>query len=248
MVRGLDHFTKYFRHYSENFILVGGVASHLLLEDAGAARVRPTKDLDILVIMKPSDDFLNALKDYTKLGGYEIQMGKNGKAAYYRFQKPESEEFPVMIELFSVAHSDQNLFVGQHIIPIPNSTGVQSLSAILLDNEYYAIIRKNAVERGGINILNPLALIPFKAKAYLDIKERGEDSKNWKKHRSDIINLAVTFLTEESREELNGGVRSDFLKFIEQLKLEITTDIIVGSCGQDVDREEVIRLLESTFL
>lgn len=64
MIRGLDHFKDYFRQYSENFILVGGIATHLLLEEVGASRIRPTKDLDIVLIMKPSDDFLNAIKAY----------------------------------------------------------------------------------------------------------------------------------------------------------------------------------------
>ena len=53
MIRGLDHFERYFKRHSENFILIGGVASFLLLDEAGAARARPTKDLDVVIIMKP---------------------------------------------------------------------------------------------------------------------------------------------------------------------------------------------------
>ena len=49
MIKGLDHFKEYFREYSDNFILVGGVASYLLLDEAGAPKVRPTKDLDIVL-------------------------------------------------------------------------------------------------------------------------------------------------------------------------------------------------------
>jgi len=186
MIRGLDHFREYFRSCSENFILVGGVASYLLLNEAGAPRLRPTKDLDIVLIMKPSEVFLNAIKEYIKLGKYEIQRGSRDQATFYRFQKPKHDEFPIMIELFATTEADFKLFEGQHIIPVVNDAGIESLSAILLDEEYYAIIKKNAVEKDGIYILNEKALIPFKAKAYLEIKERGEDSKNWKKHRGDI--------------------------------------------------------------
>lgn len=248
MIRGLDHFKNFFRQHSENFILVGGVASYLLLDEAGATRVRPTKDLDIVLIMKPSEDFINTLKEYTKLGAYEIQKGKKDQATFYRFQTPPAEQFPIMIELFSAAQTGFELFEGQHIIPITDSEGAQSLSAILLDDEYYSIIRKNAVEKDGIYIINEMALIPFKAKAYLEIKDRGEDSKNWKKHRADIINLTVTFLTEESKERLSGKVRDHFVTFMNQLKQEITTDIIEGACNQRIPKETVIRLLESTFL
>jgi len=96
--------------------------------------------------------------------------------------------------------------------------------------------------------LNELALIPFKAKAYLEIKERGEDSKNWKKHRADIINLAVTFLTDESKEILTGKVREHFLEFLRQFKKELTPEIISGACNQKISAEIIISLLENTFL
>jgi hypothetical protein len=60
MIHGLAHFKNRFSKYSDNFILVGGVATHLQLEFAGATRVRPTKDLDIVLMMKPSSiDFKN---------------------------------------------------------------------------------------------------------------------------------------------------------------------------------------------
>ncbi len=227
------------------------MATYLLLDDVGAPRIRPTKDLDIVLLAKPSGEFLNAIKDYVKTGGYEIQRSSKNQAAFYRFQRPKDENFPVMIELFASidVESTFKLFEGQHIIPVESSSGgIASLSAILLDKEYYALIRKNGVERGGIYILNEKGLIPFKAKAYLEIKERGEDSKNWKKHRGDIINLAVSFLTEENKEKLSGKVRAHFVEFIFQLKNELTTEIVKGACNQEVPPEAVIELLESTFL
>ncbi len=248
MVRGLDHFKDYFREHSDNFILVGGVANYLLLDEAGASRVRPTKDLDIVLMMKPSDKFLNAIKTYIKTGGYEIQRGNQDQATFYRFQKPADDKFPLMIELFATAESSFKLFEEQHIIPISDAEGIQSLSAILLDDEYYSIIKKNTVEKDGIYILNELALIPFKAKAYLEIKERKEDSKNWKKHRGDIINLAVAFLTESSQEKLTGKVRGHFVEFMEQFKKELTPEIIQGACDQKIPKETIIDLLERTFL
>lgn len=248
MIRGLTHFSEYFKDHSDNFILVGGVATYLLLEEAGATRVRPTKDLDIVLIMKPSSAFLNALKEYVKNGGYEIQRGNKDQATFYRFQKPTRDEFPIMIELFATVESGVELFEGQHIVPVANEGGIESLSAILLDEEYYSIIKKNAIEKGGINILNELALIPFKAKAYLEIKARGEDSKNWKKHRADIINLTINFLTEESREVLTGKVRAHFVEFMKQLKTELTPDVVQGASEQKIAIEKIVELLEKTFL
>lgn len=248
MIKGLDHFKEYFKDHSESFILVGGVASYLLLDDAGATRVRATKDLDIVLLTKPKADFLNTLKAYIEAGGYEIQQGDNGEASFYRFQRPKKDEFPVMIELFAAAGGELELFEKQHIVPVTNEDGIESLSAILLDDEYYSIIKKNAVDRDGIYIVNEMALIPFKAKAYLEIKTRGEDSKNWKKHRGDIINLAVNFLTEESNEKLTGKVREHFVDFMNQLREEVTEDIIAGACGRKIESKQILKLLENTFL
>jgi DNA-binding TFAR19-related protein (PDSD5 family) len=247
MIRGLAHFKEHFKGHAENFILVGGVATYLLLDEAGASRVRPTKDLDIVLIMRPSSEFLNAIKEYVKNGGYEIQKGDKDQSTFYRFQKPTNEQFPIMIELFATVDSEFELFEGQHIVPVANEGGIESLSAILLDEEYYSIIKNNAVEKDGINILNERALIPFKAKAYLEIKERGEDSKNWKKNRGDIINLAANFLTQETREELTGKVRLQFVEFMEQFKNELTPEIIYGACNQKIETQAIINLLEKHF-
>jgi len=248
MIRGLEHFKERFKDYSDDFILVGGVASYVLLDEVGAQRLRPTKDLDIVLMMKPSVGFLDTIKQYVKDGEYEIQKGDNDQASFYRFSKPTNEEFPIMLELFATAESDFELYEDQHIIPITTPSEVKSLSAILLDEEYYSLIKRNAVEKDGINLLNPFALIPFKAKAYLEIKDRKEDSKNWKKHRGDIINLAVAFLNEESEEKLTGKVRVHFIEFMEQLKVEINADIIKGACNQKIPSKTIISVLEKTFL
>lgn len=170
------------------------------------------------------------------------------KADFYRFQNPISVEYPLMIELFAPLDISIQLYDDQHIIPISKPSGVTSLSAILLDDDYYALIKKNAVLKGGISILNPFALIPFKAKAYLEIKARGEDSKSWKKHRGDIINLSVAFLSEERQELFAGKVRDHFIEFMSQLKSEINDEVIRGACNQKIESALIISLLERTFL
>ena len=153
-----------------------------------------------------------------------------------------------MLEFFSCAEGSFKFHEDQHIIPVTTVDGAKSLSAILLDDEYFTVIQRNVVEKDGIFVISEMTLIPFKAKAYLEIKERGEDSKNWKKHRGDIINLAVNFLTEESREELSGGVRDHFVLFMSDLRKELTGDIIEGACNQKIPKETLLRLLDKTFL
>ncbi len=218
------------------------------MDNVGAEKLRSTKDLDIVLVLKPRDEFIVALKSYLNSGRYEIQKGENNQAHFYRFQKPSSGEYPVMIEFFMPFEEGLSLFEGQHIIPVTGKSSAGSLSAILLDKEYYSLIERNAVLLDGVNILNELALIPFKAKAYLEIKERKEDSKGWKKHRADIINLAVNLLTEETSEKLSGKVRDNFVEFLNQLKVELDDEIVKGACNQKIEPEIVISLLEKTFL
>lgn len=79
----------------------------MLLDDAGAGKVRPTKDLDIVLMIRPQADFIKVFMQYINLGGYEIQQGKKEQASFYRFQKPNDEKFPIMIELFSAVSSNQ---------------------------------------------------------------------------------------------------------------------------------------------
>ena len=72
---------------------------------------------------------------------------------------------------------------------------ISSLSAILLNEAYYELLKTGQKMVDGIPVLSPTCLIPFKVKAWLDLKERklnGDqvDSKNIKKHKNDVFRLA----------------------------------------------------------
>ena len=73
---------------------------------------------------------------------------------------------------------------------------ISSLSAILLNEAYYELLKTGQKMVDGIPVLSPTCLIPFKVKAWLDLKERklnGDqvDSKNIKKHKNDVFRLAL---------------------------------------------------------
>jgi hypothetical protein len=50
MVRGLEIFKEYFKDYSENYIIIGGTACDVIIDDAGF-EARATKDIDIILII-----------------------------------------------------------------------------------------------------------------------------------------------------------------------------------------------------
>ena len=141
MVRGLDVFREYFADHADQFVLIGGTAATLAMEDAGL-EFRATKDLDIVLHIEALNAaFGEVFWKFVEEGRYEIRQASNtGRPVFYRFQKPADERFPIMLELFCRAPDGIKLAEGSHLTPIPLEEAVASLSAILLDDEYYAFI------------------------------------------------------------------------------------------------------------
>lgn len=195
MVRGLDIFREFFAPHSGEYVLIGGTAASLAMEEAGL-EFRSTKDLDIVLYVEAvGPDFGKAFWSFVEAGGYEIRESSAGKPIFYRFQKPSAENFPVMLELFSRAPSGIELAAGSHLTPIPLDEKISSLSAILLDDDYYRFVMNQRKESGGLSWVGAECLIPLKAKAWLDLRERREsgenvDSKAVRKHRNDVVQLS----------------------------------------------------------
>lgn len=72
-----------------------------------------------------------------------------------------------MIELFPRKPDSITLPENATLSPLPLDEEISSLSAILLDNDYYELLRKGRVLISGITVLGAPYLIPFKAKAWL---------------------------------------------------------------------------------
>ena len=58
------------------------------------------------------------------------------------------------------------------LVPVHIDDSVSSLSAILLDDAYYETLLKGRAVVDGVSVLSPVGLIPFKAKAWLDLSEK----------------------------------------------------------------------------
>lgn len=76
----------------------------------------------------------------------------------------------------------------------------------------------------GVSILNVEHIIPFKAKAWLDLKtrkERGEhvDSRDIKKHKNDVIRLFI-LLTPMTKVDILNAIKEDLSQFIQNLDKE----------------------------
>jgi len=221
MVRGLDIFKKYFVEYPGNYVVIGGTACDVIIDDAGFVP-RATKDIDIILVVEAlSADFVRQFWQFVQDGNYERREKSEDERKYYRFMKPEDLEFPFQIELFSRNPDLLDLDVDTHLTPIPTDNDLSSLSAILLSDDYYHYMLENSVVENGLHRANTEALICLKAKAYLEIADRiaygsTEDSKQLRKHKGDIFRLAVT-LTESDLFELPESIKAHLQSFADTI-------------------------------
>ncbi|WP_342322629.1 hypothetical protein AAEY27_20550 [Kosakonia sp. BYX6] len=219
-IRGLTRFGEHFKDYQDQYVLIGGVASWITMDEAGET-FRATKDLDIVLIIEAlSPEFVNRFWDFIKSGGYRIRQTGGGKPIFYRFQQPADISFPMQIELFSRAPEGIAQPEDAQITWIPTEEGVSSLSAILLNDDYYAFLREGLQHTERLSYIGADRLIPFKMKAWLDLSARkaaGEliDSKNITKHRNDVIRLSGQ-LTEKAI-DIPDSIRADITQFLAQL-------------------------------
>lgn len=124
------------------------------------------------------------------------------KHEYYRFMNPANQKYPYQVELFSRNFGLID-FPEAHITPIPVSEDLSSLSAILMNDDYYQFTIEHSRLEDGIHIADIESLICLKCKAYLEMSERkvrGEliDSKHIAKHKKDVFRLAAMLGAAES--------------------------------------------------
>ncbi len=252
MVKGLDKFEEYFRDFSDNYILIGGAACDILIENEGL-NFRATKDLDIILVVEAlSPEFVINFWKFIREGNYENKEKSTGEKKYYRFTSPDTEGFPHQLELFS-RNPDIELEGDTHLTPIPVEEDVSSLSAILLDDDYYNFTLDNSDLIDGIHLASTCALICLKAKAYLDLKQRKEegdkvDSDDIKKHRIDVVRLA-TILKDEDIDDLPKTIAEDLQSVIADIRSDEPNGRAIGkSLGTgSLDIESGMEQLEKTF-
>jgi hypothetical protein len=218
MVKGIDIFRERFRDYPDSLVLIGGAACDEWFSRLGM-NFRATKDLDIVLILEAlSGEFVATMRAFIDEGGYEIrERSEDGSPVLYRFSKPADARFPAMLEIFSRLPDGISLADEQTIVPIAAGEESHSLSAILVDEDYHGLILRQREIHDGIGFANASALIPLKAKAWLDLsarKDAGEniDNQDINKHRADVFRLGAT-LPGDAMVELPDSIRADLSAF-----------------------------------
>jgi hypothetical protein len=185
--------------------------------------------------------FGDRMWQFVKQGGYEIRQTSNGHPRFYRFEKPTDVAYPHMIELFSRRLDDLPLGDEAQLTPLPMDGTVSSLSAILLDDDYYAFVMEGRRQTDELAWIEADRLIPLKASAWLDLSAReaaGEqvDGRDIRKHLNDVFRLAQ-LLSGDLRIVLPGKVSQQFEEFLaraDQEKIDLKQLKVVGTTQAEI--------------
>lgn len=243
---GIEKFKEFFADYTDQYVLIGGAACDILFSN-NFVDFRVTKDLDIVLIVEAlTRDFAEKFWEFIRTGNYINRAKSNDNPQFYRFEKPQSEGYPSMLELFS--RTEWNLNTDSVLTPIHIDDSISSLSAILLDESYYEALLEGRDVINGISILKPEWIIPFKVKAWLDLQNKKEqnipiDSKNIRKHRNDVLRIVSELAL--SPVKLPNKVKEDMKIFIEQFSV---TDTELKSLKlSNIHSSEIIQLLKNIY-
>jgi hypothetical protein len=243
MVEGLEKFRAHFAEFTDHYVLIGGTASSLAIDELGGDPFRVTKDLDIVLHVEALDRaFVAAFWEFVKLGRYETRQKGTEKHLFYRFHTPKDKSYPFMLELFARVPDALDLGEDTGLTPIPVDEDVSSLSAILMDEDFYGFVMDRRRDVNGLSVIGADVLIALKAQAYMDLsarKAKGEsiDSKDVKKHKNDIFRL-FTVLDRDVPCQLPDSIKVSMEAALMQLSKEVVDFKALRI--RSITREEVL--------
>ena len=132
-----------------------------------------------------------------------------------------------------------------HLTPVHIADDVSSLSAILLNDEYYAFLLSGRRVIDGLSVLDEKYLIPFKVKAWCELTARrkaGEEgnSRHIRKHYRDVHKL-LSLIPANEHVSLPEQLKRDMQEFIDGvLQGEILSD--------DIDNKVLCSRLRDIYL
>ena len=205
-MEGLDKFREAFKDFSDNYVIIGGTACDITMTGT-EVRARATHDIDmIIVVERMTPQYGEQFWQFIREAGYRPEKsktkdGESPKYEMYRFVDG-NPGYPEMIELLSRHPDALGEPKGLVIEPLPIDGELSSLSAIIMDDDYYQFTIEHSRLTDDIRHADSAALIALKARAYLNLlqdKQNGKhvNSKDIKKHRSDVLKNVVIMTEDE---------------------------------------------------
>ena len=246
MVAGMESFIRKFREYGDCYTFIGGAACAILMAEA-ETDFRATRDIDMILIMEArQQEFVKIFWEYVLEGRYRFGWKNSDKAHFYRFTEPKTG-YPAMIELFS-KEPDYMMNVPAGIVPIHVGDDVSSLSAILLDEDYYNFMLAGRKTVSGVSVLDAEHIIPFKMHAWLDLKDRKQigghvNERDLKKHKYDVFRL-LQIIDRSITVDTSGLVRDSVTRFMREIAMET---IPFRQLGLPFEMDEALTILRNLY-
>ena len=217
MVTEIDSFKEWFKGSEEQYAIIGGTACDILMTEEGLD-FRATKDIDLVWIIEAVDpNFGKKFWEYVKQAGYEHCNKSSGVPQFYRFSHPITNQYPAMIELFTRKLDAIQLPEDAVLTPLPMDEDISSLSAILLDDDYYEFLKQGKVT---------------------------VDSKNIKKHKNDVFRL-TELIDATAKVVAPQGVYADIQEFVQRMKNENVDIKQLGLVGRT--KEKILEELKAMY-
>jgi len=251
MVRGINKFKDFFAGYEDNYIIIGGTACNIL-DEMQNRPPRATRDIDIVLIVEAlTVDFGKRFWEFVRTGDYETRQRGDGKHEYFRFMRPKEEDFPFQIEIFSRKPDVLEMAEDARLTPIPLDEDLSSLSAILMNDDYYHFTLDRSIVEDGVRLANTESLIVLKAKAFIDLSERKSDGqaidrKDINKHKNDVFRL-TTILPPMEQFTLPATLQNDMNVFCEMVSQSLPDKAFFKSIALDSRPEDVFASLCEAF-
>lgn len=255
-MKGIDKIRQYLGEHKGNYVIIGGTACNLNLEEAHL-QGRATKDVDMIVVCEAiTPEYLRSFWDFIKAGGYsawQVKSEEESHRYFYRFIDPKDNDFPKYIELFSRKPDSIQLSEDAHLVHILVSEYLSSFSAILMDDDYYGYAVGHAVELDGVQAIDHDALIVLKIKAYLNNTERRKSgqkvqSDDIDKHKRDVYRMAY-LLTTADNFTTPESIRNDIRLFLAAIESDpINTKAISRNMGMpEITQQQFIEIIKSAY-
>ncbi|MGV6830572.1 MAG: hypothetical protein ACWA5P_03295 [bacterium] len=248
MIQGIEKFREFFEGFENDYVIIGGLATAMVMNDLGFV-FRATKDVDLVVLSTDNEAFLKRILLFIDEAGYQTKQRTKSDTKHnlFRFCDSDDKSYPEQLELFAIHGEDSSIITDNHIIPIETPEFYDYLSAILLDRDYYNLLKQHTTNVDGLHVATAEVLIPLKIHAHLNFIDSVHNYNG--KHLKDVVRLCTT-LDGEEKVHLTGMPRDDFQKFLpifNELDEDRVRNILKTNQIGGVTKQDLLSLLKSTY-
>ena len=134
-------------------------------------------------------------------------------------------------------------------MPLHIADEVSSLSAILLDDDYYSFLLDGRTVADGVSILDAEHIIPLKMKAWPDLKSKKAEgihvnSRDIKKHHLDVFRV-FPLIREHQQISVPESVGEDITLFISLMR---ETDIHLPDIGISRSKDSILDIYSNMYV